>query len=122
MRPGSGQEVFWTSSDRRIIACSSLSTEIRFTRPLVPGVGRSGYADMGRAQRCRPALAQIGEHKYGKPVLDRAINYEMDIYDALKVGLISIDSTLRSNLSVGLPVDLMAVSYTHLTLPTTERV
>ncbi len=40
---------------------------------------------------------QIGEHKYGKPVLDRAINYEMDIYDALKVGLVSIDSTMRSN-------------------------
>ena len=52
---------------------------------------------------------QIGEHKYGKPVLDRAINYEMDIYDALKVGLISIDSTLRSNLSVGLPIDLMVL-------------
>ena len=52
---------------------------------------------------------QIGEHKYGKPVLDRAINSEMDIYDALKVGLISIDSTLRSNLSVGLPIDLMVL-------------
>lgn len=52
---------------------------------------------------------QIGEVKYGKPVLDRAINYEMDIYDALKVGLISIDSTLRSNLSVGLPIDLMVL-------------
>src|SRR6516162_4845391 len=60
MRPGSGQEVLWTSSDRRI-ACSSLSAEIRFTRPLVPGVGRSGYAEMGRAQGGRPALAQIGE-------------------------------------------------------------
>ncbi len=34
---------------------------------------------------------QIGEHKYGKPVLDRAINYEMDLYDALKVGLVSIE-------------------------------
>ena len=41
---------------------------------------------------------QIGEHKYGKPVLDRAITYEMDIYDALKVGLVSINSTMRSNL------------------------
>ncbi|HTC02353.1 MAG TPA: peptidase, partial [Xanthobacteraceae bacterium] len=50
---------------------------------------------------------QIGEHKYGKPVLDRAITYEMDIYDALKVGLVSIDSTMRSNLSVGLPIDLL---------------
>jgi putative proteasome-type protease len=52
---------------------------------------------------------QIGEHKYGKPVLDRAVKYEMDLYDALKVGLVSIDSTLRSNLSVGMPIDLLVV-------------
>jgi putative proteasome-type protease len=50
---------------------------------------------------------QIGEHKYGKPVLDRAINYETDIYDALKLGLISVDSTMRSNLSVGMPLDIL---------------
>ena len=50
---------------------------------------------------------QIGEHKYGKPVLDRAITYEMDLYDALKVGLVSIDSTMRSNLSVGMPLDVL---------------
>jgi len=42
-------------------------------------------------------------------VLDRAINYEMDLYDALKVGLVSIDSTMRSNLSVGMPIDLLVV-------------
>src|SRR5471030_2854647 len=35
---------------------------------------------------------QIGEHKYGKPVLGRAISYEVDLYDALKVGLVSMDS------------------------------
>lgn len=52
---------------------------------------------------------QIGEHKYGKPVLDRAVGYEMDLYDALKVGLVSIDSTMRSNLSVGMPIDLLVV-------------
>jgi putative proteasome-type protease len=52
---------------------------------------------------------QIGEHKYGKPVLDRAVSYGMDLYDALKVGLISIDSTMRSNLSVGMPIDLLVV-------------
>ena len=52
---------------------------------------------------------QIGEHKYGKPVLDRAVSYGMDLYDALKVGLISIDSTMRSNLSVGTPIDLLVV-------------
>jgi putative proteasome-type protease len=50
---------------------------------------------------------QIGEHKYGKPVLDRAISYDTDLYDALKIGLISMDSTMRSNLGVGLPIDIM---------------
>jgi putative proteasome-type protease len=49
---------------------------------------------------------QIGEHKYGKPVLDRAISYDTDLYDALKIGLISMDSTMRSNLGVGLPIDI----------------
>jgi len=50
---------------------------------------------------------QIGEHKYGKPVLDRAITYQTDLYDALKIGLISMDSTMRSNLGVGMPIDLV---------------
>jgi putative proteasome-type protease len=52
---------------------------------------------------------QIGEHKYGKPVLDRAINFDTDLYDGLKVGLVSMDSTMRSNLGVGLPIDIMVV-------------
>ena len=50
---------------------------------------------------------QIGEHKYGKPVLDRAVSYDTDLYDGLKLGLISMDSTMRSNLGVGLPIDIM---------------
>ncbi len=52
---------------------------------------------------------QIGEHKYGKPILDRAVKYNTELYDALKVGLISVDSTMRSNLAVGLPLDLMVL-------------
>jgi len=52
---------------------------------------------------------QIGEHKYGKPMLDRAIKYDTDLNDALKVGLISMDSTMRSNLAVGLPIDLAII-------------
>src|SRR6267154_2564464 len=52
---------------------------------------------------------QIGEHKYGKPVLDRAISFDTDLYDGLKIGLISMDSTMRSNLAVGLPIDLLVV-------------
>src|SRR6266542_147806 len=53
------------------------------------------------------AAQRIGEHKYGKPVLDRAITYDIDLYDALKIGLISVDSTMRSNLSVGMPLDVL---------------
>jgi len=52
---------------------------------------------------------QIGEHKYGKPVLDRAISFDTDLYDGLKIGLISMDSTMRSNLGVGLPIDVLVV-------------
>jgi putative proteasome-type protease len=50
---------------------------------------------------------QIGEHKYGKPVLDRAMHYDVELYDALKTSLISMDSTMRSNIGVGLPIDVM---------------
>ncbi len=52
---------------------------------------------------------QVGETKYGKPILDRAVNYNTDLYDALKIGLISMDSTMRSNLAVGLPLDVMVL-------------
>ncbi|HEX2556618.1 MAG TPA: peptidase [Microvirga sp.] len=52
---------------------------------------------------------QIGEHKYGKPILDRAVTYRTDLYDALKIGLISMDSTMRSNLGVGLPIDIAVI-------------
>jgi len=52
---------------------------------------------------------QIGEHKYGKPILDRAVSYQSDLYDGLKIGLISMDSTMRSNLGVGLPIDILVV-------------
>ncbi len=52
---------------------------------------------------------QIGEHKYGKPILDRAVRYNIDIYDGLKIALLSMDSTLRSNLGVGMPLDVIVV-------------
>ena len=53
------------------------------------------------------AYFQIGEHKYGKPILDRVANPEMRMGNAAKLLLISFDSTLRSNLSVGMPIDLL---------------
>ncbi len=49
---------------------------------------------------------QIGEIKYGRPILSRAYNAGMDFAEAAKLMLISFDSTLRSNLSVGLPIDM----------------
>ena len=50
---------------------------------------------------------QIGEAKYGKPIIDRVINPFTRLDEAAKCALISMDSTLRSNISVGLPLDLL---------------
>lgn len=49
---------------------------------------------------------QIGESKYGKPIIDRVVNPATPLREALKCALVSFDSTIRSNLSVGLPIDL----------------
>ena len=50
---------------------------------------------------------QIGESKYGKPILDRVLNPATPLDEAAKCALVSMDSTLKSNLSVGLPLDLL---------------
>jgi putative proteasome-type protease len=65
---------------------------------------------------------QIGEHKYGKPVLDRAVRFDTDVYDGLKIGLISMDSTMRSNLGVGLPIDVLVVRRDSCTAELTYRI
>lgn len=52
---------------------------------------------------------QIGEHKYGKPILDRVLTINTPMKDALKAAMVSMDSTLRSNLSVGMPLDLSVI-------------
>ncbi|MDZ4312560.1 MAG: proteasome-type protease [Cypionkella sp.] len=52
---------------------------------------------------------QIGEHKYGKPILDRVVKPGTSLADAEKAVLLSMDSTLRSNLSVGMPLDLCVI-------------
>lgn len=49
---------------------------------------------------------QTGEAKYGKPILDRVIGSDTDLMDAAKCVLVSFDATMRSNLSVGMPIDL----------------
>lgn len=50
---------------------------------------------------------QIGEAKYGKPIIDRVISYQTALPEAAKCALISFDSTMKSNLSVGLPIDML---------------
>ncbi|UUZ64055.1 proteasome-type protease [Polaromonas sp. P1(28)-13] len=50
---------------------------------------------------------QVGESKYGKPVLDRVITPETPLAEAAKCALVSMDSTMKSNLSVGMPLDLV---------------
>jgi putative proteasome-type protease len=65
---------------------------------------------------------QIGEHKYGKPILDRVARYETPIEDAVKLALVSMDSTLRSNLSVGLPIDLVTFRRDGIAVALRKRV
>ena len=65
--------------------------------------------DAGNFIECQPdsPFYQIGATQYGKPILDRAMNYDSSIDEAVKVGLLSFDSTIRSDKSVGLPFDVM---------------
>ncbi|MDO8288277.1 MAG: peptidase [Parvibaculum sp.] len=65
---------------------------------------------------------QIGENKYGKPIIDRAATYDTDVTDAMKLALISMDSTMRSNLSVGMPIDLMVYRRDALKLSLLKRI
>ncbi|WP_421841721.1 peptidase [Marinobacter algicola] len=50
---------------------------------------------------------QIGESKYGKPILDRVVNYQSSLDRAYQCALVSFDSTMKSNLSVGMPLDVV---------------
>ncbi|MGQ0442457.1 MAG: peptidase [Methylophilaceae bacterium] len=50
---------------------------------------------------------QIGETKYGKPIIDRVVKHNSEIMDTVKCVLISFDSTIRSNVSVAAPIDLL---------------
>ncbi len=65
---------------------------------------------------------QIGEHKYGKPILDRAARYDTELDDGVKLALVSMDSTLRSNLTVGLPVDLAVYRRDAIAIEMRQRI
>lgn len=65
---------------------------------------------------------QIGEHKYGKPILDRVARSDMRLGEAAKLILLSFDSTLRSNLSVGMPLDLVMYERDSLDVTREKRI
>ncbi len=65
---------------------------------------------------------QIGEHKYGKPILDRVVTKATSLEEARKVALLSMDSTLRSNLSVGMPLDLVTIRRDECRVHLRERI
>ena len=65
---------------------------------------------------------QIGETKYGKPILVRAYDPKMNFADAVKLLLVSFDSTLKSNLSVGLPFDLQIYENGSFDTKRTKRI
>lgn len=65
---------------------------------------------------------QIGEHKYGKPILDRVARPDMRLGEAAKLMLLSFDSTLRSNLSVGMPIDILVYERNSLEVRREKRI
>jgi putative proteasome-type protease len=65
---------------------------------------------------------QIGESKYGKPILDRVVQPEISMTQAIKCALVSFDSTIKSNLSVGLPIDVALVKTNDLQVTKRHRI
>ncbi len=64
---------------------------------------------------------QIGEIKYGKPILDRVIKRQSSLADGVKCALLSFDATIRSNLSVGAPIDLLVYRRNSLCVEDRKR-
>jgi putative proteasome-type protease len=65
---------------------------------------------------------QIGESKYGKPVIDRVVNRTTGLLEATKCTIVSFDSTMRSNISVGLPIDLVVYESDALRIKMQRRI
>jgi putative proteasome-type protease len=65
---------------------------------------------------------QVGETKYGKPIIDRVVKPWTSVVDATKCVLISFDSTMRSNVSVGLPIDLVCYQNNALRVQIKRRI
>ncbi len=99
------QDRSWLQQDRIDTGCSILlGGQIKGQDPELFLIYPQGNCIS--AKRETPFL-QIGETKYGKPILDRALSFYTSLEAAAKCALVSIDSTMKSNLSVGPPINLV---------------
>lgn len=79
---------------------------------------------IGNFIECTPDVPflQIGETKYGRPILDRALHYDTPLADAVKMGCLSFDSTMKSNLGVAMPIDLLVLPNIDEHAPISRRI
>lgn len=79
---------------------------------------------IGNFIECTPEVpfVQIGETKYGRPILDRVLRYTTPLAEAVKIGILSFDSTMKSNLGVGRPIDVLVVPADPALPPITRRI
>lgn len=95
----------WLQKDNIELSCSFLlGGQIRDEEPVLCQIYSQG--NFLHSTRETPFL-QIGETKYGKPILDRTLSFDTSLEDAAKCALLSIDSTMKSNISVGPPINMV---------------
>jgi putative proteasome-type protease len=95
----------WLEKDKIDSSCTLLlGGQVRGEEPALYMIYRQGNCI--QATKETPFL-QIGETKYGKPILDRTLTFDTPLEEAAKCALLSIDSTMKSNISVGPPIDLV---------------
>ena len=93
--------------------------QIRGEPPRLFDVYSEGNFIEATAETC---YFQIGESKYGKPVIDRVVSRATSLTDATKCTLVSFDSTMRSNISVGLPIDMLVYEADSLRVKLKRRI
>ncbi|MCG8440518.1 MAG: proteasome-type protease [Caulobacterales bacterium] len=101
-RYGAGLAAMNESSAASIV----VSGHVRGGRPRLFLVYAAGNFIEASDDQC---FFQIGEHKYGKPILDRVVNPQTPLEEGVTAALLSMDSTMRSNLTVGMPFDLAVI-------------
>ncbi|NJR48764.1 MAG: proteasome-type protease [Leptolyngbyaceae cyanobacterium CSU_1_3] len=105
MRQIQAQDRSWLEKDGIDFKCNFLlGGQIKGEEPSLYLIYSQG--NFIQASQATPFL-QIGEAKYGKPILDRVLSFETSLEAAAKCALLSIDSTMKSNISVGPPINLV---------------